>query len=134
MDELSDAIEEKRAAIKGVEGQLKKIRLEREKIEELIKRDEEAEEVTRQKIETQFKQPADQVVKQMREEAGKAQAAQLVRRPGLRRQSGRHRQGELPAPKAWGGSCAQGPPQQPGSLSAASRPQRVAEVASFALS
>ena len=110
VDELQDVIEERRAAIKGVEGQLKKIRLEREKVEELIKRDEEAEEVTRQKIETQFNQPADQVVKQMREEAAKAQAAQLVRRPGLRRQGSRHRQDELAAPKARGGSCAQGPP------------------------
>jgi len=91
VDELQEVIEEKRAAIKSVEGQLKKIRLEREKVEEDIKRDEETAKVTRQKIETQFRQPADQVVKQMREEAAKAQAAQHVRRPGLRPQGGRHR-------------------------------------------
>lgn len=75
VDELQEVIEEKRAAIKSVEGQLKKIRLEREKVEEDIKRDEETAKVTRQKIETQFRQPADQVVKQMREEAAKAQKA-----------------------------------------------------------
>ena len=91
VDELQELIEEKRAAIKGVEGQLKKIRLERQKVEEDIKRDQETAEVTRQKIETQFRQPADQVVKQMKEEAAKAQAAQRVRRPGLRPQGGRHR-------------------------------------------
>ena len=91
VDELQEVIEEKRAAIKSVEGQLKKIRLEREKVEEDIKRDEETAKVTRQKIETQFRQPADQVVKQMREEAAKAQAAQRVRRPGLSPQGGRHR-------------------------------------------
>ena len=91
VDELQELIEEKRAAIKNVEGQLKKIRLERQKVEEDIKRDQETAEVTRQKIETQFRQPADQVVKQMKEEAAKAQAAQRVRRPGLRPQGGRHR-------------------------------------------
>ena len=91
VDELQELIEEKRAAIKNVEGQLKKIRLERQKVEEDIKRDQETAEVTRQKIETQFRQPADQVVKQMKEEAAKAQAAQRVRRPRLRPQGGRHR-------------------------------------------
>ena len=91
LDDLQELIEEKRAAIKGVEGQLKKIRLERLKVEEDIQRDQETAEVTRQKIETQFRQPADQVVKQMKEEAAKAQAAQRVRRPGLRPQGGWHR-------------------------------------------
>ena len=91
LDDLQELIEEKRAAIKGVEGQLKKIRLERQKVEEDIQRDQETAEVTRQKIETQFRQPADQVVKQMKEEAAKAQAAQRVRLPGLRPQGGRHR-------------------------------------------
>ena len=91
LDDLQEQIEEKRAAIKNVEGQLKKIRLERQKVEDDIKHDQETAEVTRQKIETQFRQPADQVVKQMKEEAAKAQAAQRVRRPGLRPQGGRHR-------------------------------------------
>ena len=143
LDDLQELIEEKRAAIKGVEGQLKKIRLERQKVEEDIQRDQETAEVTRQKIETQFRQPADQVVKQMKEEAAKAQAAQRVRRPGLRPQGGRHgrasqllrrlgakarggRRGVAPAPKARLGG--QGAPVL------AARPQRRTASAAHGLS
>ena len=89
-DGLESSIDDRRSALAAVEGQLRKIRAEREKIEADMLKDENTMEVTRQKIETQYKKPADQVVKEMKDEQSKAQVAQLVRRPSLRRQDGLH--------------------------------------------
>ena len=90
IEDGSCAIDDRRSALAAVEGQLRKIRAEREKIEADMLKDENTMEVTRQKIETQYKKPADQVVKEMKDEQSKAQVAQLVRRPSLRRQDGLH--------------------------------------------
>jgi len=75
MDGLLEAVDDKRLALGGVEAERQKVAKAREVAEAELQKNEDSLRVTREKLQAEFKQPVEQLIKQSREDFGRSQSA-----------------------------------------------------------